>query len=189
MNKKSILISSGTLVSFVYLFLYFLGFRRGNEILLYVLSFLLSFLHGFVYTPMFVNCFELREYFQAKTGEDRNGSIQGIRGALPSLANALQVAFFYLFLSSSGLMKANEEIASYEAYKASCGCLGPDYDLNLEVLSRIPVSSKNIYLSSMTFLPLLLTLVGIVCTVLFVKVNDERFYCKCLMEIKERERA
>lgn len=189
MNKKQILIVFGSLICVVYFLLFFFGFRRGNEFFLCFLSFALSFVHGVIYTPLFVNCFELREYYQAKTGLDKNGSIQGLRGSLPSIANAAQVLFFYFFLSSSGLMDVNETIASFEACNASGSCFGSISDMNEGFIRNIDVYSKNIYLSSMTFLPLVLTLLSIILTVLFVKVNDERFYCQCLMKIKEQEKA
>lgn len=189
LSKKQILEIFGGLVVVIYLLLFFVGFKRGHENLLYFLSFCLSFVHGIIYTPLFVNCFELREYYQAKTGQDKNGSIQGIRGAIPSLANALQVALFYLFLSSSGLVETNERIAQFESCQASGGVCLSLSGLNDSILQGVSDFSKNVYLSSMTFLPLVLTLLAIVLTVFFVKVNDERFYCQCVLKIKEKERA
>lgn len=188
MSKKNILISFGILSVLFYSLLFFIGFRRGNEYILYFLSFAISFVHGIIYTPIYVNCFELREYYAAKTGLDKNGSIQGIRGGLPSVANGLQVALFYIFLNGSNLVSANETISSFEACSASEDFCQDLSFLNSKLDSTITATSKNIYLSSMTFLPLLITLICIVCTILFVKVNDERNYVLYVEKMLERKR-
>lgn len=188
MCKKNILISFGALSILLYCLLFFFGFRRGNEYVLYFLSFGISFVHGIIYTPIYVNCFELREYYAAKTGLDKNGSIQGIRGGLPSVANGLQVALFYVFLNASNLVPANEVISSFEASSASHDTSMSLILLNSKLDNTISLTSKNIYLSSMTFLPLFITLTCIVCTILFVKVNDERNYVSYVEKMLERKR-
>ena len=188
LNKKKILIIFGILISLVYILLYFFGFRKGNELSLYFLSFSLSFVHGIVYTPLYVNCFEMREYYYAKTGEDKNGSIQGVRGAIPSVANAIQVALFYVFLNGSNLMSTNELISSFEACSASNDVCETLSTLNSNISESANILSKNIYLSSMTFLPLALTILAIVLTISLVKVNDERNYVKYVETILEAKR-
>ena len=187
LSKKDILIFFGILISVIYVLLFFFGYRRGYEYFLFFLSFALSFVHGIIYTPFFVNCFELREYYLAKTGEDKNASIQGLRCSLPSIANAVQVAFFYLFLSSSGLVPANEKISSFEACFGSDGVCPTLTDVNLYLQNQVSQASKNIYLSSMTFLPLLITLVAIVMTLCFVKVNSEKVYSGYVRTIVEKK--
>lgn len=187
LSKKDILIFFGILISVIYALLFFFGYRRGYEYFLFFLSFALSFVHGIIYTPFFVNCFELREYYLAKTGEDKNASIQGLRCSLPSIANAVQVAFFYLFLSSSGLVPANERISSFEACLGSDGVCPTLTDVNFYLQNQVSQTSKNVYLSSMTFLPLLITLAAIVLTLGFVKVNSEKVYSGYVRTIVERE--
>jgi Na+/melibiose symporter-like transporter len=188
LNKKQILLWSSLALCFFYLFLFFYAFKRNNEIALYLSAAGLAFSHGLVFTPMFLNCFDSSEYYEVTYHHNRNGSIQSLKNVAAILANAVQTALFYVFLSVSGLLGANSEMANLEARKAS-GEVFTDFigDVNQAILSSSGPHSNEIYLSGLTLLPLVLSLAAIFLTIRFVRVNDEKQYQAMVDTLKARQ--
>lgn len=190
LNKKQILSIFLPIVVLLYLFLFFYAFRRGNEILLYITSFLLSISHGILYTPLFLNCFDSSEYYEYIHGKKRNSSIQSLRTFTVIAANAVQTGLLYFFLFISGLLPVNSAIAELEAMKAS----GTSFTqlefitaVNNQISSLSSTNSNTIYLSGLTLLPMMLTIVSVLLTLFLVKVNDESYYVQIVLALEEKK--
>ncbi|MFA6829282.1 MAG: MFS transporter [Bacilli bacterium] len=189
-TKKQIMIASGTIVALIYLFMFFYAFRRGHEISLFAAAFCLAFFHGMIYSCMFLNCINSSEYYQYKYHARRNGDIISLKNVAMIMASAIQTGLLYLFLFASGLLSANSSIGSYEALKAS-GEEIPDFinAVNQAIIDSSQSYSNDVYLSGITLLPMILTVIAVIITVRKIKVNDEKNYQLYVEDIMEREKA
>jgi Na+/melibiose symporter-like transporter len=194
-TKKKVLLICCSVLAALYLVLFFWGFQAGNEILLYITAFVLAFFYGQVYSVILINCFDGVEYYQYTYGERKDGSIQSLKAFGVLTANAVQTGVFYLFLWMSGLVDINSSVAQAEAVKASGEKTYPSAqafydDVNNNIIHASDISANlKIFESGLTLLPLVLTVVAGILTVLFVKVNDEKTFKHMTDTIAEREKA
>ncbi len=176
-KKKTILLGAGLLVV-LYLLLFFFGMNRGNEITLFVLTALLGLSHGLVLMALNMNVIDIAEYYQAQTGKERSASIQAAKALAVKTANGIQTGIFYLFLSiSPNLLDVNRQVAVLEAMNNRGELEGNVIEsVNSYVRSFSDIEhSLAIYRSSLTLLPLVISLIAAVLA-FFVYVSDERKY-------------
>ena len=188
MNKKRLEIGSLCLLVPVYLFYFFFAGRIGHAVSLAVSAGLIALFHGLIYDCLFINCFDLTEYDRYRHSQDRTGVIQALRSSMATFAGAFQTAIYYLFLLVSGYLPSSTAMASLEARRAA-GEEIPDFirTVNTAIQTSKQADSADIYLLSITILPMLFTLLAVLGTLFFVSVNDEKMYQTYLDENRKAE--
>jgi len=181
LNKRQILFVAFPGVLATYLTLFFFGLLPGrvNEMTLYVTTGLLAFFHGLLFTVFFVNVLDCSTYYEAKTGKERNGSLQSLRNFSLLIANAVQTGIFAGTLSLTHLDGINAKVAGFEALRATGGYASGELSFVDQVNGVIHEDPSSLlsglagYRASLTLLPLILSFLATALTLLFVKVNKE----------------
>ncbi|MCH3966733.1 MAG: MFS transporter [Bacilli bacterium] len=190
LNKKQIIISSSFVLAALYSFLFFYCLVPGepNEWALYVTTMLLSITHGQLFMTLFMNSMNASVYYQAKTGQNRNTSIQSVRSFSAMNANAIQTGIFYLTLIFGGLRKTDSQIAEIQAQviTQSYGPFGnPFAEMNQVIASADVGSGLLFFRSTLTLLPLALSLIAASIALFHIPLTSEKEYEKMVTAVEE----
>lgn len=183
LKKKYTLLGALLLIAFGYIFLFSYAFRSGREISLFITIVILAFGHGLTYMTLSMNVFDVAEEHEYKTGLNKNPAIQSMKSFVVLLANAVQTGMLYLFYAISGFSAINQRLGEMENGGSSIA------EVNNMVHATENIStSLNVFLSGLTFVPLVFTAIAILISLFFVNVNDEEKYAMMVKAIEDRKK-
>ena len=189
LKKKKLLIISIIALSISYLVLFFFGFSAGNEILLFIFSFIIGFFQGVCTNIGLLNSTDNIEYYEYVTGQRKVGEVLSSKESFVLISSALTSGLFYLSLFSSGLLSVNSKVAALEAKDATGNYTGANLivDINNAIHETDIHSSLVIMRIFITIVPMIFTLIALFISLFGIYVNDEKKYEYYISELEKRK--
>ena len=178
-SKKRMLIVSLIILTIGYLYMFYFGFNKGFEISLFIAGFFTFFFQGIVYIIFTMNCTNIVEYHEYYYKKRIASSVASFKFLSVKFANGIQTILLYIFLLISSLFSLNNSISNAEAlFNTHEIDEISKNEMILESILSTPNLSTSliIYRIGFVILPLILLIIGILITLKFVKILDEKTY-------------